>query len=60
MIEADSAARPVVSDDGRAIRLRLYREHSAAATVGLSPSWSVALTGRLLDAAGSKLALGET
>jgi hypothetical protein len=55
-IEAGEAARAVVSDDGREIRLALYAEASAVAAVALSPERAIALAGRLLDAAGLRLA----
>jgi hypothetical protein len=54
-IEAETAARAVVSDDGRAIRLTLYAEAAAVAAVALSPERAIALAGRLLDAAGLRL-----
>jgi hypothetical protein len=57
-IEVDRAERAVVSDDGRAIRPTLYKA-GAVATGEISPAHSVALAGRLLDAAGTRLAMGE-
>jgi hypothetical protein len=50
------ASRAVVSDDGREIRLTLYHEAEAVAAVLLSPERAIALAGRLLDAAGLRLA----
>jgi hypothetical protein len=50
-IEAEEAARAVVSDDGREIRLTLYAEAGAVATVALDPVRAVALAGRLIAAA---------
>ena len=50
------AARAVVSDDGRVIRLTLYRDADALAAVELSPERAIALARRLLDAARLRLA----
>jgi len=49
--EWEPASRAVVSDDGQAIRLTLYREDGKAASVELSPAAAVALAGRLIEAA---------
>jgi hypothetical protein len=53
-IEAETAARAVVSDDGREIRLALYNEAGAVAAVVLSPVHAVALAGGLIEAASSR------
>jgi len=45
------AARAIVSDDGRKIRLTLYGEAGAIATVTLAPCRAVALAGELIAAA---------
>jgi hypothetical protein len=49
--EAEMAARAVVSDDGRGIRLTLYAEAGAAAAIVLDPIRAVALAGWLLATA---------
>jgi hypothetical protein len=50
-VEAEMAARAVVSDDGRETRLTLYAEAGAAAAIVLDPIRAVTLAGRLLAAA---------
>jgi hypothetical protein len=50
-VEAEAAARAVVSDDGREIRLTLYTEAGAVAAVVLDPVRAVALAQRLIAAA---------
>jgi hypothetical protein len=45
------AARAVVSDDGETIRLILYGEDGAVATVTLAPVRAIALAGELIEAA---------
>jgi hypothetical protein len=55
--ETTSAARSVVSDDGSTIRLTLYSEASAVASVALDPVRAVALAGRLIEAALPRLSL---
>jgi len=55
--DADTPSRSVVSDDGGAIRLTLYTEAGAVASLALTPGRSIALAGRLLDAAGLRLSL---
>jgi hypothetical protein len=47
-IEAEAAARAVVSDDGREIRLTLYGEAGAIASMALDPVRAIALAGRLI------------
>jgi hypothetical protein len=49
-VEAAAAARAVVSDDSRKIRLTLYSEAGAVATVALDPVRATALAGRLIEA----------
>jgi hypothetical protein len=50
-IEVVAAARAVVSDDGREIRLTLYAQHGAVATLALDPCHAIALVGKLIEAA---------
>ncbi len=50
-----AAGRAVVSDDGRLIRLTVYREARAVAAVTLAPRRVVALAGELIAAALPKL-----
>jgi hypothetical protein len=50
-VEAEMAARAMVSDDGRETRLTLYAEAGAAAAIVLDPIRAVTLAGRLLAAA---------
>jgi hypothetical protein len=50
-----AAARVVVSDDGSTIRLTLYSEAGAIATVALDPIRARALARRLVDAAVPRL-----
>jgi hypothetical protein len=50
-IEAETAARAVVGDDGREIRLTLYAEAGAVAAVVLDPALAIALAQRLIAAA---------
>jgi hypothetical protein len=54
-IDAEPAARAVVSDDGEAIRLTLYGEGGSVAAVELDLVRAVALAGRLLKAAAPRL-----
>jgi hypothetical protein len=49
------AARAVIGDDGREIRLTLYREASAIGAVTLAPCRAVALAGELIPAGMPKL-----
>jgi hypothetical protein len=49
-VEAAAAARAVVSADSREIRLTLYSEVGAVATVALDPVRATALAGRLIEA----------
>jgi hypothetical protein len=48
-------ARAVVADDGREIRLMLYAESSALATVALDPARAIGIASELIDAALPKL-----
>ncbi len=50
-----AAVRAVVSNDGRLIRLTVYREARAVAAVTLAPRRAVALAGELIAAALPKL-----
>jgi hypothetical protein len=54
-IEAVAAARAVVADDGRTIRLTFYAEDGAACGLELDPAYAVALAGRLIDAASVRM-----
>jgi hypothetical protein len=49
-IEVVAAARAVVSDDGPEIRLTLYAQHGAVATVALDRCRAIALAGKLIEA----------
>ena len=49
-IEVVAAARAVVADDGRQIRLTLYSKTGAVASVTLDPVRAVAFAGRLIEA----------
>ena len=53
--DVDPAGRAVVSDDGKIIRLTLYAEAGAVASVELSPVRAVAVAGKLIDVALAKL-----
>jgi hypothetical protein len=53
--DAEPAARVVVSDDGREIRLTLYTENGAAFAAPIAPGRAVALAGELIAAARPKL-----
>jgi hypothetical protein len=55
----ESGARAIVSDDGHATRLTLYTESGEAMSVVLAPVRAVALAGELIEAAVSKLNVGE-
>jgi hypothetical protein len=48
-VEAEPAARAVVSDDGNRTVLTLYREDGAATAVELNPEYAVELARRLLE-----------
>jgi hypothetical protein len=54
-IEVVAAARAVVSDDGREIRLTLYAQHGAVAEVALDPCRAITIAGKLINAAGLRL-----
>ena len=54
-IGAEPAARAVVSDDSKAIRLRLYGEGGSVAAVELDLVRAVALAGPMLKAAAPRL-----
>ena len=54
-VEAAPACRAVVSDDGTEIRLTLYSDAGAVASVVLDTARAVALAGRLIEAALSRL-----
>jgi hypothetical protein len=49
------AARAVVADDGREIRLTLYAESGTVATVALDPVRAIRMAGELIEAALPKL-----
>jgi hypothetical protein len=53
-VDADPAARAVVSDDGVRTVLTLYREDGAAAAVELEPEHAVELARRLLEASSAR------
>jgi hypothetical protein len=50
-VEAETAARAVVGDDGREIRLTLYAKTGAVPATVLDPVRAVALAQRLIGAA---------
>jgi hypothetical protein len=50
-VEAEAAARAVVVDDGRQIRLTLYSETGAVADVALDPCRAITIAGKLIEAA---------
>jgi hypothetical protein len=54
-VDAEPAARAVVSEDGNRTVLMLYREDGAAAAVELDPEHAVELARRLLDASSARL-----
>jgi hypothetical protein len=54
-VDAEPAARAVVSDDGIRTLLTLYREDGAAAAVELNPEHAVELARRLLEASSARL-----
>jgi hypothetical protein len=51
------ATQAVVSDDGEAIRLALYGGDGAVAAVTLAPVCAIALAGKLIEAALSRLSI---
>jgi hypothetical protein len=53
--DVDPAGCAMVSEDGKIIRLTLYAEAGAVASVELSPVRAVAVAGKLIDAALAKL-----
>jgi hypothetical protein len=57
-IEVLAASRAVVVDDGRQIRLTLYSETGAVASVTLDPVRAVALAQQLIAAALPRLSSG--
>jgi hypothetical protein len=49
--DAEPASRAVVSDDGKVIRLTLYGETGAVASVEIDPIRAIAVAAELIDAA---------
>ena len=49
------AARAVVSDDGKVIRLMFYAQDGAGCGLELDPAQAMALAGRLIEAASTRL-----
>jgi hypothetical protein len=56
--DAEPAARAVVSDDGKIIRLTLYADTGVVAAVDLDPLRAIALAGDLIEAARPRLDRG--
>jgi hypothetical protein len=54
-VDVALAARAVVSDDGKVIRLMFYAEDGAACGLELDPAHAVSLAGRLIEAALARL-----